>query len=110
MGQNLSGVYREAWEAIVVGVESGGVDPRLFEMIVQNTLAVLGPAADKKNDWRERLKQIRSQGMERGVQDLVVLIDAVIGLLEGGGNPDGLGMSLKGVHARTWQAIIEQLA
>ena len=47
-GQNLSGVYRQAWEAIVVGVESGGVDPRLFEMIVQNTLAVLGPAADQK--------------------------------------------------------------
>jgi tetratricopeptide (TPR) repeat protein len=29
LGQNLSGVYREAWEAIVMGVEIGGVDPRL---------------------------------------------------------------------------------
>ncbi len=47
LGQNLSGVYREAWEAITVGVETGGVDPRLFAMIVQNTLAVLGPAAEQ---------------------------------------------------------------
>ena len=50
LGQNLSGVYREAWEAIVVGVETGGVDPRLFAMIVQNTLAVLGPAADQRTN------------------------------------------------------------
>ena len=59
LGQNLSGVYREAWEAIVMGVETGGVDPRLFEMIVQNTLAVLGPAADQKGEWRDELMQIR---------------------------------------------------
>ena len=64
LGQNLTGVYREAWEAIVVGVESGGVDPRLFEMIVQNTLAVLGPAADHwtngaKTSYSSRSRQLR---------------------------------------------------
>ena len=110
LDQNLSGVYRQAWEAIVVGVESGGVDPRLFEMLVQNTLAVLGPAADKRSQWRQDLIQIRSQAMEGDAQELVALVDAVIGLLDAGGNPDGLGTNLKGVYARTWQAIVAQLA
>ena len=109
LGQNLSGVYRQAWEAIVIGVESGGVDPHLFEMIIQNTLAVLGPAADKRSEWREALTQIRSQATEGDTQELVALLDEVIGLLDAGGNQDGLGMNLKGAYARTWQAIVENL-
>jgi hypothetical protein len=110
LGQNLSGVYREAWEAIVVGVETGGVGPRLLEMIVQHTLVVLGPAADKLSEWREALTQIRSQAMEGDAEELVALLDAVIGLLDAGGNPAGLGTNLTGVYAQTWQAIVEQLA
>src|SRR6266568_3406280 len=106
LGQNLSGVYRKAWEAILIGVESGGVDPHLFEMIIQNTLAVLGPAADKRSEWREALTQIRSQATEGDTQELVALLDEVIGLLDAGGNQDGLGMNLKGAYARTWQAIV----
>ena len=47
LGQNLDGVYRVAWEVIVMGVETRGIYPRLFEMIIQNTLAVLEPAADQ---------------------------------------------------------------
>ena len=110
LGESLSGVYRRAWEAIVVGVETGGVDPRLFEMIVQNTLAVFGPVADKRSEWREELIQIKSQAVEGDAQDLVALLDAVIGLLDAGGNPAGLGTNLKGVYARMWQAMVEQLA
>jgi len=110
LSQNLSGVYREAWEAIVVGVETGGVDPRLFEMIVQNTLAVLGSAADQLDEWRDELLQIKSQAVEGDAQELVELLDAVIGLLDKAGNPAGLGADLTGIYARTWQAIVEQLA
>jgi hypothetical protein len=109
LGENLSGVYREAWEAIVVGVEAG-VDPRLFAMIVQNTLAVLGPAADQLDEWRENLTRLKSQAVEGDAQELVALLDAVFGLLDAGGNPDGLGTNLKGIYAHTWQAIVEQLA
>src|SRR6266516_1575371 len=87
LGQNLSGVYRQAWEAIVVGVETGGVDPRLFEMIVQHTLVVLGPAADQLDEWRENLIQLKSRATEGDAQGLVALLDAVIGLLVAGGNP-----------------------
>jgi tetratricopeptide (TPR) repeat protein len=110
LGENLSGVYRQAWETIVVGGESGGVDPRLFEMIIQNTLAVLGPAEDQFDKWRESLTQFGKQANEGDARELVALVDAVIGLLDAGGNPAGLGTSLTGVYARTWQAIVEQLS
>jgi tetratricopeptide (TPR) repeat protein len=109
LGQNLSGVYRQAWEAIVMGVETGGVDPRLFEIIIQNTLAVLGPAVDKRNEWRDELIQIKSKSAKGDAQELVALLDAVVGLLDAEGNPSGLGTNLKGVYARTWRTIIEKL-
>jgi hypothetical protein len=37
------------------------------------------------------------------------LLDAVIGLLDANGNPDGKGEGLTGIYARTWQAIVHQL-
>lgn len=92
-----------------MGVELGGVDPGLFERIVQNTLEVLGSAAEKRSEWREVFTKIRRQGEEGDAQDLVALLDAVIGLLDAGGNPAGLGTNLKGVYARTWQKIVEHL-
>jgi hypothetical protein len=110
LSQNLSGVYRQAWEAIVVGVESEGVYPRLFAMIIQNTLTVLGSSADQLDEWREALTQIRSQAVEGDVQELVALVDAVVGVLDAGGNPAGLGTNLTGVYEQTWQTIVEQLA
>jgi hypothetical protein len=33
----------------------------------------------------------------------------VIGLLDAGGNPTGLGYNLKGLYAKTWQEIVEKL-
>jgi tetratricopeptide (TPR) repeat protein len=108
LGQNINGVYREAWEAIVVSVETG-VDPRLFEQIVRNTLAVLGPAADKRDEWRNALTQMRNQAMEGEVHELVSLLDAITGLLDANGNPTGLGKDLAGIYARTWQTIVERL-
>jgi hypothetical protein len=48
--------------------------------------------------------------MEGDARDLVALLDAIIGLLDAGGNPDGLGTNLEGIYAQTWQAIVEQLA
>ncbi len=109
LGQNLSGVYREAWEAIVVGVETDGVDSRLFTVILQNTLAVLGPRADQLGEWREALTRMRSRAVEGNAQELVVLLDEVIALLDAGGNPDGLGTNLTGIYAQTWRTIVEKL-
>jgi tetratricopeptide (TPR) repeat protein len=108
-GRDLKGVYREAWEAIVTSVEAGGVDSRLFETIVSNTLAVLGPAASRRSDWRNNLVEVRNQATVRGNRNLVGLLDAVIGLVDAGGIPTGLGEGLSGVYARTWQEIVRRL-
>ena len=110
VGQNLSGVYKEAWERIVVGVEEGGVDPRLLSMIAHNTVAVLGPAAEQRGAWRDTLVQIKRDATEKGNAQLVALVDAVVGLLDAGGKTEGLGGGLTGIYARTWQAIEAYLA
>ena len=40
----------------------------------------------------------------------MALLEEVIGLLDAGGNPAELGEGLKGIYAKTWQAIIEGLS
>jgi tetratricopeptide (TPR) repeat protein len=109
LGRNLKGVYQQAWEAIVVGVESGGVDPRVFDAIIHNTLAVLGPASHQRSEWRNNLVELRNQSTAMGDRNMAALLDAVIGLLDAGGNPGGLGVGLKGIYARTWQEVVGKL-
>jgi len=109
LGRDLKGVYRQAWETIAASVEAGGVDPRLFEALVQKTLAVLGPAASQQSAWRTTLADWRNQATAQGDRNLSALLDAVIGLLDANGNPAGLGTSLQGVYARTWLSIVERL-
>jgi len=109
LGQNLTGVYREAWRAIVMGVETEGVDSDVLDTIAHNTLAVLGSAADQRDEWHANLTQIRDQAKTEGAEQFVALVNAVIALLDAGGHPDGLGTGLTGRYARTWQQIAEQL-
>jgi hypothetical protein len=78
-----------------------------FEMIVQNTLAVLGSAADKRSEWRDELIQVKNQAVEGDTRDLVALLDAVIGLLDAEGDPSGLDTNLEGIYDKTWQTIVE---
>jgi hypothetical protein len=110
LGRNLSGVYKQAWETITAVVEAGGVDPRTFDAIVNNTLAVLGSAAGRRSEWRSNLVEVRNQATAQGNRNMVGLLDAVIGLLDAGGKADGLGEGLKGVYAQTWQRIVGQLS
>ncbi len=109
LGRDLLGVYRQAWDTIAVSVEAGGVDPQVFEAIARNTLAVLGPAAKQRGEWRSNLVDLRSQVTARGDRNMAALLEAVFGLLDAGGNPEGLGEGLKGIYAATWQAIVEGL-
>lgn len=90
-------------------VEAGGVDARLFEAIASNTLAVLGPAASRRGEWRTNLVELRNGATAQGQRNLAALLDAVIALLDAGGNPAGLGNDLQGIYARTWQAIVARL-
>ena len=110
LGRDLQGVYREAWETIAATVEAGGVDARVFEAISNNTLAVLGPAASRRGEWRNNLVEIRNQATAHGDSNMAAMLDAVIALLDTGGNPSGLGNHLKGIYAKTWQAIVERLS
>ncbi len=96
-GQNLNGVYRQAWDAIVLGVETEGLDPQLLEAIVNNTLAVLGPASSQLSKWRSNLVDIRNSATAQGTRHLVTLLDTVIALLDANGNPTGLGQGLEGI-------------
>jgi tetratricopeptide (TPR) repeat protein len=109
LGRDLKGVYQQTWEAIVVGVESGGVDPRVFDAIINNTLSVLGPASHQRSEWRNNLVELRNQSTTMGDRNMAALVDAAIGLLDAGGNPTGLGEDLRGVYAKTWQEIVEKL-
>lgn len=106
LGYELQGIYRQVWETIYASVEAGGVDSRIFEIIVNNTLAVLGPSDDQRSVWRNNLVQMRNQSTTRGERNMVAMLNAVIGLLDAGGNPIGLGKDLRGVYAKTWQEIV----
>jgi tetratricopeptide (TPR) repeat protein len=110
LGADLEGVYRQAWEAIVMGVVTEGVDPRVLETIARNTLAVLEEAGDRRAEWREHLASIRQQAEEGGAAQLVALVEAVMGLLDADGDPSGLREGLEGIYAQTWQAIVERMS
>ena len=109
LGRDLKGIYQQAWEAIVVGVESGGVDPRVFAALINNTLAVLGPAAHQRSEWRNTLVELRNQSTAMGDHPMALLLEAIIELLDARGNATGLRADLKGIYAQTWQEIVEQL-
>jgi hypothetical protein len=108
-GSNLDGVYRQAWNTIVATVEAGGVDPRVFEAIVNNTLAVLGPASEQRNEWRGNLADIRNQATVQGNRNMAAFVDAVIGLLDADGKVEGLGTGLQGIYAKMWEGIVDGL-
>jgi len=109
LGRDLQGVYRQAWETITVNVEAGGVDPDTFNILVNNTLAVLGPAASQRSEWRSNLTEIRNQATVKGDRNMGALLDAIIKLLDAQGNPAGLGQNLQGIYAQTWHALVQQL-
>ena len=91
------------------GEEEETEEEDLFALLINNTLAVLGPAQERLHEWREVLVQMRGQASEGGELDLVALYDAIIGLLDAGGNPAGLGGGLTGEYARVWQEIVGRL-
>ncbi len=108
-GGELKDMYKEAWGAIALGIETRGVDPSLFEAIATNTFAVLGPAAAQRSEWRGNLVDVRYAATACGDRQMVALLAAVLGLLDADGNSAGLGEGLQGVYGRTWQSIVEHL-
>jgi len=107
VGHRLTGVYAQLWAAIVAGVAGG--PPDLLDLLVHNTLAVLGPAADQRNQWRSSLEQLQGQAAAEGDRGLADLAETLLALLAAGGNPAGLGGGLEGRYAHAWQQIMAGL-
>jgi tetratricopeptide (TPR) repeat protein len=109
LGGSLTGIYRQVWQAIVLAVAGVGLD-EMLQIAVHNTLAVLGPAAGQRDEWRENLASLRNSATEAGDTGFVALINAISALLDAGGNPAGLGRGLSGPHAAAWKAILDGLS
>lgn len=82
----------------------------VLNAIAHNTLAVLGPVPERRGEWRDALAALRNQATAAGDRPMVAFVDAVLALLDAGGNPAGLGEGLVGVYAIVWQAMIGRLA
>ena len=78
-------------------------------MLIANTLAVLGPAAAQRNQWRADLEQLHSQAAAEGVRGLADLVETILALLAANGNPASLGAGLEGPFAAAWQEIVAGL-
>lgn len=109
LGRPLQGIYRQIWQALQGALALGDVDVGLLEALVNNTLAVLGPAAHQRAAWLDNLAEIRQALSQRGDRATLSLVDAVIALLHADGDPQGLGHGLTGVHQQVWQAIVARL-
>ena len=104
-GHGLTGVYAALWGAIVAGVTGDGpVD--VLDVIVHNTLAVLGPAANQQAAWRADLEQLRERAAAEGGRGLADLAEAVLALLAAEGRAAGLGVGLEGRFAQAWREIV----
>jgi tetratricopeptide (TPR) repeat protein len=120
--------YAAALTQIQAGITAGGIEDDndadseddelhpdaeqstdLFEIVVSNTLAVLGPVPEKLSEWRATLLQVKGQASQANERQMLTLLDAIIGLLDARGNPAGLGAGLVGDYAQVWQALVEAL-
>jgi hypothetical protein len=86
-GRDLTGICKQVWEFIVASVEAGDTNPEVFELIANNTVAVLGSAMNQRSAWRSTLIEFRNQATAHGDRDMVALVDAVTGLLDADGAP-----------------------
>jgi hypothetical protein len=109
LGEDLQGEPQRAWQTIRTIVDRGEIDPGLLSTVANNTVAVFGAASAQRSEWRDKLSQLRNQATAQNAQDFVLLLDAVIDLIDSGGDPAGLGSGLQRAFARTWQTILSNL-
>ena len=108
-GQNLRGIYAHAWRSMLAARATGGVEPEQLDAIIHNTRAVLTRAPERKAEWRADLARERRQATAESAQPYAAFLEAVLGLLDAGGNPAGLGAGLQGVYVQLWQTLVEGL-
>jgi hypothetical protein len=95
------------------GIARGGIadedEINLPQLILHNTLAVLGPAPQYRATWLDNLTHIRDEATETNARDFVAWLDAVIALVIANGNPTDLGINLTSNYTELWQQLIAQL-
>jgi hypothetical protein len=109
LGRGLTGVYTQAWQALAVAVSGDEAGAAMLTTIANNTLAVLGPVPERRSEWRSALVGLRNQATATGDRPLAAFVDAVLALLDAGGDATGLGQGLAGIYGVVWQAIVEGL-
>jgi tetratricopeptide (TPR) repeat protein len=107
-GRNLTGVYAQVWQAIVATV-TGEAPVDLLDVLVQNTLAVLGPARAQRGQWEDELAQLHSRAAAEGARGLADLVETILALLAADGKTAGLGAGLEEPFAAAWRRIVEGL-
>lgn len=107
-GRSLTGVYAQVWQAIVATV-TGEAPVDLLDVLVQNTLAVLGPARAQRGQWEDELAQLHSRAAAEGARGLADLVETILALLAADGKAAGLGAGLEEPFAAAWRRIVEGL-
>ncbi len=97
LGQDLQGVYRRGWEAIVFGVETGGLDPDFLRVLIERTLDALQGKSDLA-EWREMLVQVQGKARGEGNVSFVAFLEALLHLIDADAEPVGLVTGLTGVY------------
>ena len=110
-GQPFTLPDNHPYAQVVIAIQEGiAADNNFYDDLVEKTAAALGPMAERRREWRDYLLQLRSQADQNGQYELRRLFDAVIGLLDAGGNAAGLGMNLTGMFARVWQKLVRRVS
>jgi len=111
LGDELTGIYTQIWQAIVIASSQTSLqlDAETAQILVANTLAVLGPASDQRSEWRSALGQMRNAATVAGDHQLVALIDAILALLDAGSDASGIDMALDGLYGEIWEGIVAGL-
>jgi len=108
VGRSLTGIYAQVWQAIVANVSrEAPVD--LLDVLVQNTLAVLGPAQAQRGQWQDELAQLHRRAAAEGARGLADLVEAIQALLADEGRAAGVGAGLEEPFAAVWRRIVEEL-
>jgi hypothetical protein len=105
LGQDLRDPYRQAWENIVLEVETADADRHQLTLIRQGTLAVLGTETGKRDEWCDLLLRMHVQAEEQGTPQLALLIQKIVELFDGSDHSFAEEEVLKGMYAQVWQEI-----
>jgi hypothetical protein len=109
LGSQLDGVYRQAWAAIVAAVETEGAGLESLNRMAGNTVAVFGPAADRRGEWLGELDRVATQAQVEGRPRLAALAAAFAALVRANGDAAGLGQELTGIQAELWEVVVAQM-